>query len=111
MRRRTLAVHAGGQRPGPGVSRPAAPPLDTASAQLFDSLEDLDAAYEGSQPIYRRYGGPNQASLEQAMVELEGGGEGHGGLVTASGMAAIHLACIALAGGDRRLVVAPGDVY
>jgi cystathionine beta-lyase/cystathionine gamma-synthase len=97
--------------PQPGMPMPAAPPLQQASAQMFSTLDDVDAAYEAALPLYRRYGSPNQASLEQAMVELETDGDGFRGLATPSGMAAIHLACVAVATADRRVVVAPADVY
>ncbi|GAC1327843.1 MAG: aminotransferase class I/II-fold pyridoxal phosphate-dependent enzyme [Candidatus Dormibacteria bacterium] len=61
-------------------------------------------AFEQEDFFYRRYGSPNSAALEQAVLELEGGGAGHRCLATASGMAAITLGCLALNPGHRRVV-------
>ncbi|HEV3230886.1 MAG TPA: aminotransferase class I/II-fold pyridoxal phosphate-dependent enzyme [Candidatus Dormibacteraeota bacterium] len=111
MKPRTLAVHAGADRPAPGRAVPSAPALEQATAPLLHDLDDLEAAYEGQGVVYRRYGSPNQWALERALAELEApeGGEA-AALVTGSGMAAISLACLALPP-ERRRVVASAQVY
>lgn len=108
MKPRTRAVHAGSLRPGPGRPSEASPPIHLASAPLFDRLEDLEAAYEEGSFFYRRYGTANQAELERAIFELEGGAEGQRSLVLATGMAALTLACLALNPPGRRVVGATG---
>jgi len=70
----------------------------------------VEAAYEDESFIYRRYGSANSVALERAMVELEGGGEDHVAVVTASGMAAITLGCLAL-NPDRRPVGGTQGLY
>ena len=72
MRPRTRPVHAGADRPSPGVpGRPSAP-LEQASAALFDNLEDLEEAYAAGGMLYRPYGAGNAERLERAVAELEG---------------------------------------
>ncbi len=76
------------------------PPLYLSSTFTF-------ADYEQPRPYdYTRSGNPTRDELGQALAELEGGA---GGTVTASGMAAIHLACQLLNPGD--LVIGPVDCY
>lgn len=108
MKPRTRAVHAGAPHPGPGRPAEASPAIHQASAPLFDRLEDLEAAYEGRGFFYRRYGSDNQAALEAAVLDLEGGGAQHAALVLASGMAALTLGCLALNPGHRKVVGATG---
>ncbi|MGL4957392.1 MAG: cystathionine gamma-synthase [Plesiomonas sp.] len=56
---------------------------------------------------YSRRGNPSRDVVQQALAELEGGA---GAVMTASGMAAIHLVCtVSLQAGD--LLVAPHDCY
>jgi cystathionine beta-lyase/cystathionine gamma-synthase len=111
MRSRTRAVHAGAAMPEPGRPAASAPPLEQATAPLLDNLDDLEAGYEGEGVVYRRYGHPNQWALERALAELEApAGVATAGLVTASGMAAMAVACLALAEGGRA-VVAASQVY
>lgn len=56
---------------------------------------------------YSRRGNPSRDVVQQALAELEGGA---GAVMTASGMAAIHLVCtVFLQAGD--LLVAPHDCY
>ena len=101
-------MHAGAPHPGPGRPAESAPAIHQASAPLFDRLEDLEAAYEDRAFVYRRYGSTNQLALEQAMLDLEGGGEEHLALVTASGMAALTLGCLALDPSRAKIVGANG---
>lgn len=55
---------------------------------------------------YSRSGNPTRDALGDAIASLEGGA---GGVVTASGMAAVHLACQLLSSDD--LLIAPHDCY
>ena len=86
----------------------SAPAIHPAAAPLFDRLEDLEAAYESQGFFYRRYGSTNQAALEEAILDLEGGGDQHVALAVASGMAALTLGCLALNPGGRKVVGATG---
>ena len=108
MKPRTRVVHAGGEQPGPGLPAEGAPAIHQASAPLFARLDDLEAAYADQGFFYRRYGSPNSKALESAVLELEGGGEDHVAIATASGMAAITLGCLALNPGRLRVVGAHG---
>lgn len=88
--------------------------MEQASARLFDSLDDLEAAYEGGEPLYRRNGSPNQHQLERAMLEMER--PAHlttsdlASLASASGMSALTTLFVAMAEGGRALVAAR-DIY
>ena len=108
MKPRTRAVHAGAPHPGPGQPAESAPAIHQASAPVFDRLEDLEAAYEDRAFFYRRYGSTNQAALEEAVLDLEGGGAEHLALATASGMAALIVGCLALNPGGAKIVGASG---
>lgn len=55
---------------------------------------------------YGRSGNPTRDALADALSDLEGGA---GAVVTASGMAAVHLVCQLLSTGD--LLIAPHDCY
>ncbi|UCG74131.1 MAG: cystathionine gamma-synthase [Chromatiales bacterium] len=76
------------------------PPLYLTSNFAFEGLGKA-GAYD-----YTRTANPTRDALANALTELEGGA---GATVTASGMAAIHLACQLLNPGD--LVVGPRDCY
>src|SRR4029077_12688798 len=79
------------------VSRsPLAPDLSPAAVHVYTDLEDYDAVARGERPghYYGRNSNSNRAMLEQAMAELEGA---EAGVATASGMAALHVAILALA--------------
>jgi cystathionine beta-lyase/cystathionine gamma-synthase len=87
------AVHAGREL----VARsPLAPDLSPAAVHVYTDLDDYDAVARGDRPghYYGRNSNSNRAMLEEAMAELEGG---EAGLATASGMAALHVAILALA--------------
>ena len=76
------------------------PPLHLTSTYTFDGFEgkrDYD---------YTRSGNPTRDALGHAIADLEGG---HGGTITASGMAAITLVCQLLRPGE--LLIAPHDCY
>jgi len=76
------------------------PPLYLSSNFAFEELGKA-GPYD-----YTRTANPTRDALADALAELEGGA---GATVTASGMAAIHLACQLLNPGD--LIVGPRDCY
>ncbi len=93
MKEASRAVHAGREL----VARsPLAPDLSPAAVHVYTDLEDYDAVARGDRPghYYGRNSNSNRSMLEQAVAELEGA---EAGLATASGMAALHVAILALA--------------
>ena len=88
---------------------PLAPDLSTAAVHVYTDLDDYDAVAKGERPgyYYGRNSNINRDMLEQAVAELEGA---EAGLATASGMAALHSAMLALA--PRPVtIVATREVY
>jgi cystathionine beta-lyase/cystathionine gamma-synthase len=87
------AVHAGRETTG---RSPLAPPISTAAVHVYDDLDDYDAVARGERPghYYGRNSNENREMLERAVAELEGA---DAGLSASSGMAALHLAILALA--------------
>jgi cystathionine gamma-synthase len=63
---------------------------------VYSELDDYDAVARGERPgyYYGRNSNANRDMLERAVAELEGG---EAGVATASGMAALHAAILALA--------------
>lgn len=104
----TLAVHSGQLEPAGG--QPLAVPIYHAAAFVYDSADELDAAFAGERRgyVYSRYANPTVAALEQAVAVLEGAEEA---VAFSSGMAAIHAALLAtgLKAGD--CVLASQDCY
>jgi cystathionine beta-lyase/cystathionine gamma-synthase len=87
------AVHAGREL----IARsPLAPDLSPAAVHVYTDLDDYDAVARGDRPghYYGRNSNSNRTMLEDAVVELEGA---EAGVATASGMAALHIAILALA--------------
>jgi cystathionine beta-lyase/cystathionine gamma-synthase len=87
------AVHAGREL----IARsPLAPDLSPAAVHVYTDLEDYDAVARGDRPghYYGRNSNSNRTMLEDAVAELEGA---EAGVATASGMAALHVAILALA--------------
>jgi cystathionine beta-lyase/cystathionine gamma-synthase len=87
------AVHAGREL----VARsPLAPDLSPAAVHVYTDLDDYEAVARGDRPghYYGRNSNSNRSMLEQAVAELEGA---EAGVATASGMAALHVAILALA--------------
>jgi cystathionine beta-lyase/cystathionine gamma-synthase len=87
------AVHAGREL----VARsPLAPDLSPAAVHVYMDLDDYEAVARGDRPghYYGRNSNSNRSMLEQAVAELEGA---EAGVATASGMAALHMAILALA--------------
>jgi cystathionine beta-lyase/cystathionine gamma-synthase len=93
VKQASRAVHAGREL---GARSPLAPDLSLAAVQVYDDLEDYDAVARGDRPghYYGRTSNANRAMLEKAVAELEGA---EAGVATASGMAALHMAILALA--------------
>jgi cystathionine beta-lyase/cystathionine gamma-synthase len=87
------AVHAGRKLE---ARSPLAPDVSLASVQVYTDLDDYDAVARGERPgyYYGRNSNANREMLEHAVAELEGA---EAGVATASGMAALHGAILALA--------------
>jgi len=102
VKQASRAVHAGrggkvGAGPGGAQSGvPLAPDLSPAAVQVYTDLDDYDAVARGERPghYYGRNSNSNRTMLEEAVAELEGA---EAGVATASGMAALHVAILALA--------------
>jgi cystathionine beta-lyase/cystathionine gamma-synthase len=86
-------VHSGREL---SARTPLAPDLSTAAVHVYTELEDYDAVARGERAghYYGRNSNSNRAMLERAVAELEGA---EAGVATASGMAALHVAILALA--------------
>jgi len=92
VRPASQAVHAGRDL---GARSPLAPDLSTAAVHVFSDLDDYDAVARGERPghYYGRNSNSNREMLERAVAELEAA---EAGVATASGMAALHGAILAL---------------
>ncbi|HET6379502.1 MAG TPA: aminotransferase class I/II-fold pyridoxal phosphate-dependent enzyme [candidate division Zixibacteria bacterium] len=104
----TRAIRAASRVP-PAPQAPVNVPIYQSSTFEVGSAEELAELLEFSRPghSYTRYSNPTHAALEEALAELEGA---EGGLVTASGMAAIHgVVMSVLRTGDELLI--PRAVY
>ena len=103
----TRAIHSGEAKHGVGV--PVATPIARTSTFTFSSTAEMKRWAEGKSKayIYTRYGNPTLAVAEEKLAALEGG---EAALVTASGMAAISSALLAvLKAGDE--VIATRQLY
>jgi cystathionine beta-lyase/cystathionine gamma-synthase len=87
------AVHAGREL---GARTPLAPDLSPAAVHVYTDLDDYDAVARGERPgyYYGRNSNSNREMLERAVADLEGA---EAGVATGTGMAALHLAILALA--------------
>lgn len=93
MKAASRAVHAGREL----IARsPLAPDISPAAVHVFTDLEDYDAVARGERPgyYYARNSNANREMLERAVADLEGA---EAGVATATGMAALHGAILALA--------------
>lgn len=102
----TVAVH--GAEHADDV-RSHTPPIHLSSVFRFDSVDDMAATFRGERPgwIYGRYGNPTLGLVEHHLAALEGA---PAALLTASGMAAIGAALLAvLKSGDH--ILASADLY
>lgn len=93
MKPASRAVHAGREL---GARSPLAPDISPAAVHVFTDLDDYDAVARGERHgyYYGRNSNANREMLERAVAELEGA---EAGVATASGMAALHAAILALA--------------
>ena len=103
----TLSLHAG-QRPDPATGARATPIYQTASFVFKDTdyavgLFNIERAGH----VYSRLSNPTNAVLEERIAALD---NGIGGIATASGQAALHLAIVTLvSAGDH--IVASRSLY
>ena len=103
----TLSLHAG-QRPDPSTGSRATPIYQSASFVFRDTdyavgLFNIERAGH----VYSRLSNPTNAVLEERIAALD---NGVGGIATASGQAAMHLAVATIAGkGDH--IVASRSIY
>jgi cystathionine beta-lyase/cystathionine gamma-synthase len=83
--RATLCARPG--EPPPAATRPLAHPIQPSSVYRIESLDQIDALYDGRESgyFYARDGHPGAEHLAHALARLEGAASG---LVCASGMAA-----------------------
>ena len=96
MKQSSRAVHAGRGAKARMSGVPLAPDLSPAVVHTYTDLDDYDAVARGERPgyYYGRNTNSNRAMFEEAVAELEGA---EAGVATASGMAALHLAILAMA--------------
>ena len=97
----TKAIHAGGLPSS--VFGEVSVPIFQNSTFSFPSVEEGAARFSGEKTgfIYTRVGNPTTKALEDCLASLEGG---FAGIATASGMAAITTAFIALLEKDSHIV-------
>ncbi len=97
----TLALHAG-QRPDPSTGARATPIYQTASYVFHDS-DHAASLFNMERPghAYSRLSNPTNAVLEERIAALE---DGVGGIATASGQAALHLAIATLMDANSHIV-------
>ena len=103
----TKAIHAG-QAPDPTTGAVALP-LQQSTTYAFTNVEEGAALFSGQREgfVYTRWGNPTQAALERRIAALEGG---EAALATASGMAAVTTAILALVKqGDH--IVSSNSIY
>jgi methionine-gamma-lyase len=103
----TRAIHSG--EPKHGLNAPVTTPVVRASNFNFASTAELKRYAEGKSKayLYTRYGNPTLAAAEAKIADLE---NGEAALVTASGMAAISSALLAvLKSGDE--LIATRQLY
>ena len=104
----TRAIRAASRAPDAPQPPVNVPIYQTSTFEVADAVE-LAELLEFVRPghSYSRYSNPTHAALEAALAELEGA---EAGLVTASGMAAIHAVVLSLLRSGDELIV-PRAVY
>jgi O-acetylhomoserine (thiol)-lyase len=97
----TLALHAGAA-PDPSTGARAVP-IHLTTSFVFESSDHAASLFnlERAGHVYSRISNPTNAVLEQRVAALEGG---IGGITTASGQAALHLAIATLMGAGSHIV-------
>jgi cystathionine beta-lyase/cystathionine gamma-synthase len=105
----TRAVHAGERTP-PADFQPVTAPIWPSVGYVYESMDDLDAVFEGSRPgyVYSRYSGPTVTAFEQAVASLEAAPAAQ---AYTSGMAALHGALLAAGARQGGTVLAALDLY
>lgn len=105
----TRAVHAGERTPPPDYT-PVATPIWPAVGYLYESMDDVDAVFDGSKQgyVYLRYASPTLTAFESAVASLEGA---EAAQAYSSGMAAIHASLLAAGVKAGASVVAALDLY
>lgn len=103
----TKAIHGGEERHGVGV--PVVTPITRSSTFTFASTAEMKRWAEGKSKayIYTRYGNPTLTVAEAKLAALEGG---EAAIVTASGMAAISSALLAVVQSGEE-VIATRQLY
>lgn len=99
----TIAIRAGEKKHGVGA--PVAPVITRASTFTFSSTAEMKRWAEGKSKayIYTRYGNPTLAIAEEKIAQLE---RAEAAVVTASGMAAISSALLAVLQAGDELIAA-----
>jgi len=97
----TRAIHSGEEKHGIGA--PITTPIARSSTFTFSSTAEMKRWAEGKSKayIYTRYGNPTLAVAEARLAELEGGEDA---VVTASGMAAISSALLAVVKSGEEII-------
>jgi cystathionine beta-lyase/cystathionine gamma-synthase len=104
----TRAIKAAGRAPRVPQAPVNVPIYATSTFEVADAAELADLLeFERPGHSYTRYSNPTHEALELTLAELEGG---ESGLVTASGMAAIHAVVLSVAGAGDEIVI-PRAVY
>ncbi|RPJ03743.1 MAG: PLP-dependent transferase, partial [Deltaproteobacteria bacterium] len=105
----TRAVHSG-ERKSRGEWTPVATPIYSTVGYLYESMNDLDAVFDGGKAgyVYTRYENPTVRAFEEVMAELEGG---EAAQAYGSGMAAVHAALLGAGLRAGTTVVTTLDLY
>ncbi len=105
----TRAVHAGQEPAGRGA-HPTSTPVVHASAFYFDTVEELDRAFDDPSlgSVYTRHGNPTVETYQRAIAALEGS---DGAVAFGSGQAAVHAALLASGVRAGTRLVAAQDLY
>ncbi|MGC9490786.1 MAG: trans-sulfuration enzyme family protein [Thermovirgaceae bacterium] len=98
---------------GSGITQPEVPPIYATSVFSFDTLEDVDAVYEGTKRgyVYSRMANPTVVALEERLAGTEGA---QGALAFSSGMAAIMTTLFSLVRPGEHLLASSvlyGETY
>lgn len=98
----TKAIHAGLDT----APRDVSPPLHMANTYLFESAQEAAHAFETEDlPIYTRWGNPTISIMETKVAILEGA---ESAVATASGMAAVSAALLAVLKAGDHLITTSG---
>ena len=105
----TRAVHTGERKPRSEWA-PVATPIYSTVGYLYESMNDLDAVFDGKKTgyVYTRYENPTVTAFEEAVAELEGG---EASQAFGSGMAAVHAALLGAGVRAGTTVVTTLDLY